>query len=59
MVRDMSRSALGLYTQPSSTPKQMAHCQRIVRKAVHDPARYQRVWEREVAPQSGAYEMRP
>jgi acyl-CoA dehydrogenase len=58
MVRDMSKFALQLYTQPSSTEKQMACCQRMMRKAVHDPARYQRVWEREVAPLSGAYEMR-
>ena len=58
MVRDVSRSALQLYSQPSSTEQQMACCQRMIRKAAHDPARYQRVWEREVAPLSGAYEMR-
>jgi acyl-CoA dehydrogenase len=58
MVRDMSRFALQLYSQPSSTEKQMACCQRMIRKAAHDPKRYQRVWEREVAPLSGAYEMR-
>jgi len=58
MVRDMSRFALQLYSQPSSTEKQMACCQRMIRKAVHDQARYQRVWEAEVAPLSGAYEMR-
>ncbi len=58
MVRDMSRFALQLYSQPSSTEKQMACCQRMLRKAVHDQARYQRVWEGEVAPLSGTYEMR-
>jgi acyl-CoA dehydrogenase len=59
MVRDMSKFALQLYSQPSSTPRQMEHCQRMVRKPVHDAGRYGRVWEREVAPLSAAYEMRP
>ena len=57
MVRDMSKFALQLYTQPTSTEKQMACCQRMIRKAVHDQARYDRVWEEQVAPLSGAYEM--
>ncbi len=57
MVRDMSKYALQLYSQPSSTPKQMELCQRMLRKPVHDAARYGRVWERDVAPLSGAYEM--
>jgi hypothetical protein len=30
----------------------------MIRKAVHDQTRYDRVWETEVAPLSGAYEMR-
>jgi acyl-CoA dehydrogenase len=57
MVRDMSKFALQLYSQPSSTEKQMACCQRMIRKAVHRPARYERVWTEQVAPLSGAYEM--
>jgi acyl-CoA dehydrogenase len=57
MVRDMSKFALQLYSQPSSTEKQMACCQRMIRKAAHDPARYERVWKEQVAPLSGAYEM--
>jgi acyl-CoA dehydrogenase len=57
MVRDLSKFALQLLSQPSSTQKQMACCQRMIRKAVHDPARYARVWEEHVAPLSGAYEM--
>ena len=44
MVRDMSKFALQLFSQPSSTEKQMACCQRMIQKAVHDPARYERVW---------------
>jgi len=58
MVRDMSKFALQLFSQPSSTEKQMACCRRMIRKAVHDPARYDRVWKEQVAPLSGAYEMR-
>ena len=57
MVRDLSKFALQLYSQPSSTEKQMACCQRMIRKAVHEPARYERVWKEHVAPLSGAYEM--
>jgi acyl-CoA dehydrogenase len=57
MVRDMSRYALQLHNQPSSTPAQMACCLRMIQKAVHDPARYDRVWREDVAPLSGAYEM--
>jgi acyl-CoA dehydrogenase len=57
MVRDMSKFALQLYSQPTSTEKQMACCQRMIAKAVHDQARYDRVWNQLVAPLSGAYEM--
>jgi acyl-CoA dehydrogenase len=57
MVRDMSKYALQLLSQPSSTATQMACCQRMIAKAVHDPARYDRVWHEHVAALSGAYEM--
>ncbi len=57
MVRDMSKFALGLMSQPSSTDTQTACCRRMMQKAVHDPGRYARVWETHVAPLSGAYEM--
>jgi acyl-CoA dehydrogenase len=57
MVRDMSKFALQLLSQPSSTEKQAACCRRMMQKAVHDQARYDRVWEKHVAPLSGAYEM--
>jgi acyl-CoA dehydrogenase len=57
MVRDMSKYALQLLSQPSSTAMQMACCQRMIAKAVHDPARYDRVWHEHVAALSGAYEM--
>jgi len=57
MVRDMSKFALQLLSQPSSTEKQVACCRRMMQKAVHDQARYDRVWQEQVAPLSGAYEM--
>jgi len=57
MVRDMSKFALQLFTQPTSTEKQMACCQRMIRKVALDQARYDRVWAEQVAPRSGAYEM--
>jgi acyl-CoA dehydrogenase len=57
MVRDMSGFALQLYSRPSSTPKQMELCQKIIRKAVADPERTGRVWEKHIAPLDGAYEM--
>jgi acyl-CoA dehydrogenase len=59
MVRDMSKFALQLFSQASSTPTQMACCQRMILKAVHDATRYDRVWREEVAPLSGAYAMTP
>jgi acyl-CoA dehydrogenase len=57
MVRDMSGFALELYSRPSSTPKQMDLCQKIIRKAVSDPERTGRVWDNHIAPLDGAYEM--
>jgi acyl-CoA dehydrogenase len=57
MVRDMSKFALQLLSQPSSTEKQADCCRRMMMKAVHDQARYDRVWSEHVAPMSGAYEM--
>jgi acyl-CoA dehydrogenase len=59
MVRDMSKFALQLLSQPSSTDKQGDCCRRMMMKAVHDQARYDRVWKGQVAPLSGAYEMAP
>jgi acyl-CoA dehydrogenase len=57
MVRDMSKYALQLYSKPSSTPKQMELCQRIIRKAVTVPERFERVWEKHITALDGAYEM--
>ena len=59
LVRDMSKFALSLFEKPSSTERQMEGCQAIMRKPIFDAERYDRVWERHVAPLSGAYEMNP
>ncbi|HEY5624731.1 MAG TPA: acyl-CoA dehydrogenase [Gammaproteobacteria bacterium] len=59
MVRDASLHALQLYSKPSTTPTQMALCQRMMRKAVADPARSERVWREHVLPLDGAYAMNP
>ncbi|MBN1148911.1 MAG: acyl-CoA dehydrogenase, partial [Anaerolineales bacterium] len=48
MVRDFSKFALQLYSKPSSTARQMDYCTRMIRKAIIDEARYQRVWEEQV-----------
>ena len=59
MVRDMSNHALTLSLQESATEKQTAQCQKMLRKPVADPERYARVWEQQVQPLDGAYEMKP
>jgi acyl-CoA dehydrogenase len=59
MVRDMSQQALALSLQATSTEKQMERCQQMLRKPVADPERYERVWEQQVRPLDGAYEMKP
>lgn len=59
MVRDMSKHALTLSLQPSSTDEQMEVCRNMLRKAVDDPNRYDRVWKNHVEPLDGAYEMKP
>ena len=57
LVRDFSQSAIELQSKPSSSEEQMAHCMRMIRKPAFDQARYDRVWEQEVAPLGGAYEL--
>ena len=57
MVRDFSRLALNLYSKPTSTPEQMAFCQRMIQKPVEDTARYDRVWTEQVHSLKGAYQM--
>ncbi|MBI1813581.1 MAG: acyl-CoA dehydrogenase [Deltaproteobacteria bacterium] len=56
-VRDYSRYALQLYSKPSATPAQMAHCLRMIRKPAVDATRYQHVWTEHVYALKGAYRM--
>jgi len=59
MVRDVAEHALQLLAQPSSNEIQAARCREMLRKPIHDPARYQRVWETQVVTLDGAYAMNP
>jgi acyl-CoA dehydrogenase len=56
LVRDFSRHALQLYSKPSSTPRQMELCLRMLRKPSFDAGRFARVWE-QVHALRGAYEL--
>jgi len=56
MVRDFSRNALNLFSKSSATSQQMAYCQKMIRKPIHDEARYQNVWN-EVHSLADAYEL--
>ena len=57
MVRDFSKFALQLYSKPSSTEGQMAHCLKMIRKPVVDTARYEKVWSGHVSKMKGQYKM--
>lgn len=59
LVRDFSRHSLTLYNKPSSTPRQMELCLRMLRKPAADPARFERNWKVQVFPLKDAYEMNP
>jgi acyl-CoA dehydrogenase len=56
LVRDFSMHALQLYSKPSSTPRQMELCLRMLRKPAVDPARFLRAWE-QVHQLKDAYEL--
>jgi acyl-CoA dehydrogenase len=59
MVRDFAKFALQVYSKPSSNEKQMALCQKMIRKPAVDAARYGRIWNDFVYPLKDAYEMNP
>ncbi len=59
MVRDLSRHALELMSQASSSEEQTASCTKMMRKPDHDADRYERVWREQVEGLDGAYEMNP
>lgn len=58
MVRDLSRHALNLHSKPSSSPRQMEHCLRMLRKPAADSGRFVRIWQ-EVHALKDAYTMNP
>ncbi len=57
LVRDFSRQAVELHGKPTSTPLQMEHCLRMVRKPVADPAATAQVWKVHVLPLADRYQM--
>jgi len=59
MVRDFSKFALVLYSKPSSTPKQMEFCQKMMRKAHVDPTRFHQIWDEHVYALKDLYAMNP
>ncbi len=59
LVRDFNSYAVELNDKPSTTDEQARLAMRMIRRPVHDPARYDRVWKEYVLPLNGAYEMRP
>ena len=59
MVRDFSAHALQVYSKPSATHPQMDYCLKMLRKPIHDEARYRRIWQDHVFALRGTYEMSP
>ena len=59
LVRDFNVYAVELNDKPSATDEQARFAMRMIRRPVHDPARYDRVWREHVLPLAGAYAMRP
>ena len=57
MVRDFSKFALQLYGKPSSTPKQMEICLKMIMKPTTDTVRFERIWKEHVYALKGAYRM--
>jgi acyl-CoA dehydrogenase len=59
LVRDFSRQAVELHGKPTSTPAQMEHCLRMVRKPVVDAEAAAQVWKQHVLPLADRYQMNP
>ena len=59
LVRDFSSFALQLHGKPNSTPAQMEHCLRMLRKPVANEARYTEIWRDQILPLANRYEMNP
>ncbi|MFZ1175124.1 MAG: acyl-CoA dehydrogenase family protein [Mycobacterium sp.] len=59
LVRDFNGYAVELSDKPATTDEQARFAMRMIRRPVHDPARYDQIWKEHVAPINGAYQMRP
>jgi acyl-CoA dehydrogenase len=59
LVRDFNAYAVELSDKPAATDEQARFALRMIRRPVHDPARYDQIWKEHVLPLSGAYQMRP
>ena len=59
LVRDFNGYAVDLSDKPATTDAQARLATRMLRRPVHDPARYDQIWKEHVLPINGAYRMRP
>lgn len=59
LVRDFSRFAVQLHGKSASTPAQMEHCLKMIRKPAPDAERYGRVWRNQVLSLADSYAMQP
>ncbi|ETW24127.1 acyl-CoA dehydrogenase [Mycobacterium gastri 'Wayne'] len=59
LVRDFNSYAVELHDKSATTDEQARFAMRMIRRPVHDPARYDRIWKEHVLPLNGAYQMRP
>jgi acyl-CoA dehydrogenase len=59
LVRDFNGYAVELSDKPATTDAQSRFATRMIRRPVHDPARYDQIWKDHVLPINGAYQMRP
>ncbi|MGZ4528041.1 MAG: acyl-CoA dehydrogenase family protein [Mycobacterium sp.] len=59
LVRDFNGYAVELSDKPATTDEQARFAMHMIRRPVHDPARYDQIWKEHVLPLNGAYRMRP
>ncbi|WP_406813084.1 acyl-CoA dehydrogenase [Mycobacterium sp. M23085] len=59
LVRDFNAYAVELSDKPATTDDQARFALRMIRRPIHDPARYDQIWKDHVLPLNGAYRMRP
>jgi acyl-CoA dehydrogenase len=59
LVRDFNSYAFEWGDKPATTDAQARFAMRMIRRPVHDQARYDQVWKEHIQPINGAYQMRP